>query len=799
LKIISATKELQLSIRELASFNLSQSRGGSSILPARMRTSIGVEAHKIYQETTALKQDTSKSEYSVKIVTNVDDWSVLLRGRADVVYEEDDTVIIEEVKSTTDLSENGVRKSHVQQLQLYSHYFLLQKRQVRCNLVYFDILGNTFQKEEIPVQDMTTFIEQRCREIIGLHEQLLEHNEQQSQRHHKLKFPFQTFRPNQETIMDAVTESHKQQQRFLLRAPSGLGKTIGTLYPSLKFAIQHNLRLFVATSKTTQQKIYYDTLQKMAKRRAQFKAIVLTAKEKICNNSEFICDENICPYLANYSETKVKEALSSFENKRVLNARTIRKAANNSVICAFELSLDASLECDVIIGDYNYIFHPGIRLHRFFHFSYDNAILIIDEVHNLPARARDYYSPSITLKQILDVQSFLRNSPISKGLKSTGKSLLQRIFSYVSHFQDEIQDFGKWKAGVVKINKKKMNKLHKELDNFVLEYVREIVNIQRNTPSIGDPLVNFGEEVKYFTSILKESGSTEFSQLYFADEGMLKIFCKSAEKKLSEQMKGFYSVIAQSATLYPLDYFRKLIGYPEAALTQAYPTPFPPENQLYMVYPHISTTYSVRERYFSAIADLITHTVTKKDGNYLAFFPSFVFLSGVLAELKQRSLPLKLLVQKKNMSEKQRASYMRKLEQKKHHYILLGVHGGIFSEGVDYIGDMGIGVFIIGPGLPAYTFEQELMKGYFEETYNKGFEFAYRNPGMNKVIQAAGRIFRSSEDKGVVILIGTRFTTPFYASALPEDWDIKITSHPIDEMIEFWGHPISEDLHQFLD
>ncbi len=130
---------------------------------------------------------------------------------------------------------------------------------------------------------------------------------------------------------------------------------------------------------------------------------------------------------------------------------------------------------------------------------------------------------------------------------------------------------------------------------------------------------------------------------------------------------------------------------------------------------------------------------------------------------------------------------------------MIGVHGGIFSEGVDFIGDMGIGVFIIGPGLPAFTLEQELMKEYFEETYRKGFEFAYRNPGMNKVIQAAGRIFRSSEDKGVVLLIGSRFTTPFYASALPEDWDIKISSQHIDEMREFWGHPVSENLHQFLD
>ncbi|MCE7737040.1 MAG: ATP-dependent DNA helicase [Candidatus Heimdallarchaeota archaeon] len=791
MKIDHSTKELKISIRELAQISVSNnSEGERSIgLSNRIRTAIGRDVHKEYQDKIQKTKMNAQPEYHVKYTVKSHGWTVLLNGRADVVYEENDKLIIEEIKSTTETfnPKQGIRQDYVRQLQLYAHGFLRNKKKVSCNMVIYDILNNRYHNIPVKVENQIKFIDKQVKLIIDLHKQIRKNSGISKNRFETLKFPFDNFRRNQEKLINLTNEALEGERSILISAPSGMGKTIGTLYPSIKFALKNSLRVFIATSKTTQQRIYEDTLKIMTKKKGKFNSIILTAKEKICNNVEFNCDPSVCPYLENYINGNTTKSVERLLTKNVLNSRIIKREANNTQVCAFELSLDASLECDIIVGDYNYIFHPQIRLRRFFDSPYKDSIVIIDEAHNLSQRAIEYYSPSISQGDIIDTRKSLSMSKLPMKLTRRGIYTLKEIAKYIASFEKLVDKDAKWKTLIVEINKNKTKGFQKHLDFFILEYIREFTTKHNEIPSPKDPIIAFAEKLNYFNSILKESSTPEFAQLYLSEEKSMKILCISAARKLSKQIKGFHSAIAQSATLFPLEYFQKMLGFPKDSHQEEFGSTFPKENQLRMTYPLVSTKYHDRLHYDEDIANLISKSIEHKKGNYLVFFPSFTYLKSVHDKLKKQPLDARLLIQEPNMNDRKRRYFLKKLQDEKQNHLLLGVHGGIFSEGVDYTGDMAIGVFIIGPGLPAYTFEQELRKKYFQDKWKKGFKYAYRNPGMNKVIQSAGRIFRSETDKGFVMLIGQRFETSFYSEVLPKDWEIVSQKHPGEIIQEFWG------------
>ncbi|MEE9574125.1 MAG: helicase C-terminal domain-containing protein, partial [Candidatus Neomarinimicrobiota bacterium] len=409
-----------------------------------------------------------------------------------------------------------------------------------------------------------------------------------------------------------------------------------------------------------------------------------------------------------------------------------------------------------------------------------------DEAHNLPARAMTYYSPEITLQSLTDVNDHLQSLRIPKSVEKKGSAIHKQITNYITDLITQFPDAGAKKPVLKKFDKRFFRKILKEYDQFILDYI-QAVNYQRgDQPGGKDKLIQFALNLRQFSTILKESDSPEYSELLYLKEGKIKILCKSAAPKLEKQIAGFHSVIMQSATLFPLDYFQKMLGYPPSAQKIQYNSPFPQQNRLYQLKSNLSTKYENRGESYDEIASTICNAVNVKNGNYLAFFPSFGYLSAVLREIEALSLSVELLVQGRKMSERKRKNLLKKLQDPNKKYLLLAVHGGIFSEGVDYTGDMAIGAFIIGPGLPAYSMEQDLMRKYFDFKWKKGFEYAYRNPGMMKVIQAGGRIFRTFTDRGFVMLIGHRFSTPYYKNLLPTDWKIEQPPNLITRIQTFW-------------
>ncbi len=792
MRVNEKCQEIHISVKELIQTSKNKIFKMDSI-PYRIRMSQGTELHQHYQENQSKIQINFQKEAPIKIVEKVGEWKFIISGRADCVFEMDKWFIIEEIKTISDISTFNIKSKtghdYIHQLMIYSYYFINQKlkKKIKSNLILIEVHSGIQKKIEIEYQNQSDFIQNQCKIIIRNWSTEKERKKMLQSRFKSINFPYKSLRPYQKEIIDGSREIIKNKGRLMISAPSGLGKTIGSLYPALYETIKNNLRLFIVTSKTTQHKIYLDTLKSFEKKGAKFQSIILTAKEKMCTNDVYICDKAICPYIENYEKADIDSIRNELLKKQILTGQYIKKKAKELQLCPFEVALDCSLNCDVIVGDYNYVFHPAIRLKRFFDQSYSDMLLIVDEAHNLPFRALSYYSPEISLRELHLILDDLHNTKINNAIIEIGDKILNKIVNYINETIEEHQYSDKIKTKIIKINNRLFKNILSEFDKFIVKYVYAYTKQHGYHPKKKDRIIEFSSFLHLFYSILNESEIPEFSHLCNLKEKSIKIFCKSAAFKLEKQMKGFHSIICQSATLFPSQYYRKILGFPSSFKNLIFKSPYSNNNRLYLGYSNVSTKYEYRDQSYSEIAQLISKVTGYKKGNYLAFFPSFKYLDSVHSKLEMQNLNVELLIQKKKMTEKARREYIKKLKVDDKKYILLAVQGGIFSEGVDFPGDMAIGAFIIGPGLPAYTFEQELMKNYYDYRWKKGFEYAYRNIGMTKVIQAAGRIFRSNEDRGIICLIGSRFNTSYYKDALPEEWNLYNSRNPLPYIEKFWN------------
>lgn len=754
-----------------------------------------MEIHSDYQNLAKTQTKNTrvsvKSEYRVNILRKIGRWKFVITGRTDLVQISGNVITVEEIKSVNNLKDFTLNSEAGQlyQLQLlfYAHYFkeTYPDKKIQCKLVVIDVFSQEETIHSIQFKNIYEILDEKCKNVLTTISETKKHEKKQQQRAHSINFPFETIRPHQDEIIHICENVLNDHGNLMLLAPSGLGKTVGTLFPALRYTIDENKRLFVVTSKTTQQKIYEDTLRLFARNKGKFNSIILTAKEKMCLNTTYACDPALCKYAQSYP-ANYEDILKSILKNKVINSKYVKKKAKEHKICPFELALDCSLFCDVIVGDYNYVFSPIIKLQRFFKGKYKDCICIIDEAHNLPERAREYYSPEISEEFLTELVGYIQNQAISADLRTEIVAKLQDLMKYIQTIKSSLEN-PLLRVTKVPLDLNDFSKFLDEFENLLVSYLGNFVQNYEMEPLAGDLFTIFVKQLHFFLQILEQTHLDEFEPLIYPQEGRIKIYCKSAANFLKTQMKGFHSVIVQSATLYPVGYYKEMLGLPEDTKILQYSSPFPLENRLYMDFPYVSTRYMQRESSYHTIAQLIHDSIRCQSGNYLVFFPSFHYLYSVLKELQELPSSNEVIVQQRRMSEKARRQILSQLRSQTTSYLLLGVHGGIFSEGVDYPGDMAIGVFIISPGLPQYCFEQELIKEYFQKQYYRGFEFAYRNPGLTRVIQAAGRIFRSETDRGFVVLIGQRFHTNYYRSVLPKDWDIETPEDLPQRVKKFWN------------
>ncbi|KYG63414.1 ATP-dependent helicase [Bdellovibrio bacteriovorus] len=722
-------------------------------------------------------------------------YEFVVSGRADGFVEA--TGLIEEIKSAFDIDELRAKLErepnhpYVWQLRTYGYIHFLQTGQFPTLKLHLVSLRNFKSHDlniELDLDGYEAWLKIRLEELVEETKEKEKLFKKRQKAGEEMTFPFASPRKGQRELVDTISENLQSENPLLVQAPTGLGKTIGVLYPSLKEALPRGQRVVYVTPKNSQHQVAEEAVERLQEQGCKIRSLTITAKSKMCLKAEPLCNPQYCEFAKDYYKKVAEHDLvNKLSRLRSLDSEKLKKMGEEYQVCPFELSVEAIERADVVIGDYNYVFAPRSLIGRLAEpllEQKEKANLVIDEAHNLPSRAQDYFSPSISTQQLALLEKDFSRLPPTFYMQA--QALCQRARRLISSYG---------KDGVSK-------KVNIDLDPFLeLEQdVREMTTsyLESETEILSqDPILRMMNMWSEFVASLTLSGE-EFFQTYqrstFTE--MLKITCCDASEHLSLAYKEFKNVVAFSATLKPFTYYQELMGFPTESTKQVeFSSPFEKENRKLLIIPQISTKFSDRHASSGKIAETIQRITALKKGNYIALFPSFEFMRMVESKL---SLPdFQILVQEREMKQKQTQEYLDELKSGQKPTLLLGVQGGVFSEGVDFPGDMLIGAFVIGPALPNFDFEREQIRSYYELRYGKehAFNYAYVYPAMAKAIQSAGRVIRSETDRGVIVMLDSRFLQTSYYETMPEGWFTQspqelVSRQILNDIKEFWETPV---------
>ena len=738
---------------------------------------IGQDIHTKRAEIRAAEDPHYRAEVHVVHRTHMGPWSVTVTGRIDglSVDKANKRVVIEEVKSIHfDLELEALSRSeklqrHLYQLLLYSLFLAAQPDfagfEFVPQLVLIDLVsGDTkIVDTDFDVAKVASALDRSLAQLIEDIES--QHALRVAKRSFAsaLTFPYHAMRPYQPEMISAVARAIEQREALLCSAPTGVGKTIGALYPAVKQSLRLGKKLFFLTSKTLQQDAAVEALRMLND--GSFRVLRIRAKQKMCAHTEMICHEDFCPYAARYTEKMEKSGLRDRITTEMsyFDPDITFELAKSTEVCPFEVSLELIEQADVVICDYNYIFDPYVGLKTYKQDEdYGDCVLIVDEAHNLVDRGRGYYSPELTEKTLDEVRTHL----MSRNCYLDGwEELLQMLRDHMHELCGEEQQL----PMLCEPSRELFLEQRTEWERLVLEYIGW--KIENRIAEEDDPVVDFYFKLVKFANLLTEEGD-EFAHIIDrTPEGLkLKIFCKDPSRFLGKIFDSAHATIALSATLEPFDFYRKLLGVPNDRTAEiSLPSPFPKDNRKIVIIPEVDTTYKNRANHYDRIAENVAQIAEAAEGNFLALFPSYAFLREVSERMPV--LQKRVMVQRSDMTDFERNAILEILRNRpKRGNLILAVSGGMYAEGVDYAGDMLSGVMVVGPALPQVSFEQELLKQYYDDQYGSGFEFAYLIPGMTRVVQSAGRVIRSETDVGIIALLCKRFAQETYARYFPADW-----------------------------
>lgn len=736
---------------------------------------IGAELHRRLQADLETTEPGYRSEVSVALELEVDGWTVELFGRADgIAYDGDRPVRVDEIKTlhfAVDLHHLYVEERldrFRRQAMLYAFMLSAHHPPPDVRLILVDIVSTEAEDEQVPwsPEEVRTWLRQQLHRLIAGEQRRMRRLAELRTAAELIPFPHDAMRPAQGPIGDEVTRALVENRHLLVRAPTGCGKTAAVLHPALREALGQGHRVFFLTAKTLQQKIAVDTAKAMQD--GLFRSLQLRAKGKMCANTEMICHEEFCPYAEEYAVKLVRTQLveTLIDDRDHQDPDEIFEAARNHALCPFEVSLDLLPHIDLVVCDYNYVFDPVIGLGAVLHEgALRNAVLVIDEAHNLVDRSREYYSPTITSGQIERALEHLASR--SNAVFDTLAELVRELAGFVTETVDEAFAEVSGEEAPASFDPETVSDLRIAFDGAMLSYF--LYKREHELWIADDPLLELFFALTHFHRVLSLGGG-EFVHLARRrpdGEVALRIFCLDAARFVGEILEESAGVVAMSATLEPFDFYRDLLGFdPHRSSSLYVPSPFPAENRLVMVIDDVDTTWRRRRAHYDRIASWIGR-LSHPRGNVLALFPSYAFLDAIQDRLH---LPHhRVLVQQPGSGDAEQRRFLEALQDGEPH-VLLAVLGGIYAEGVDYPGRMLSQVIVVSPGLPQFNVERELLKGYYQETYEHGFSYAYLIPGMTRVVQAAGRLIRSDTDRGVITFIGRRFLDPRYARLLPDEW-----------------------------
>ena len=756
---------VRISVRNLVEFILRNgdlvSGSGTSdkeamLKGSRLHRKIQKQMGSHYQPEVSLKKDT---EY--------DDLILRVEGRADGIFLQDEQFCIDEIK--------GVYKK----LELMEEPVLVHRAQALC---YAWIYLDEHELEKIDIQmtyaHLDTEVIKRFRETLTRAE-LKQWYEELTDSYHKwlayqiewrkkrnesmenLEFPFE-YRKGQRKMVSGIYHAISKKEQIFIQAPTGVGKTMSAVFPAVR-AIGQGMAetVFYLTARTITRTVAQDAFEILRDRGLLFKVITITAKEKLCFCDKPECDPEKCPYAKGHYDRINDAVYELWTTEQSFDRETLLRHAQKWQVCPFELSLDLAVWMDGVICDYNYVFDPNVYLKRFFGENVSgNYLFLIDEAHNLVDRGREMYSASICLNDVIETRKFVK--PYSQKLwKKLGKVKKQ--------MEELKQNCGEWKvqenAGVLPIS---LLSVQGELDQFLEESpAQEVV----------DGILDFYFEVRDFLNISELVDDNYVVYTAFDENGRfyMKLFCVNPAENLQKCLDKGNSTVFFSATLLPLQYYRKMLSTRSENFGMYVESPFEQKKRCLMICRDVSSKYTRRgyEEY-RKIAEYIARMSWQKKGNYMVFFPSYRLMEDVYQVYQDEFSVswVRCISQHASMTELEREEFLEEFtEETEETLVGFCVMGGIFSEGIDLIGDRLIGAAVVGTGLPQVNCEREILKGYYDEKGEQGFDYAYRYPGMNKVLQAAGRVIRTKEDTGAILLMDERFLNRDYRNLFPREWN----------------------------
>ena len=703
----------------------------------------------------------------------------------DVVH---DTVVIDEIKGTyKDVYKmQDAVPVHLAQAKCYAYIYATQNdlafirvRMTYCNMETEEVRYFFY---DYTYAELTEWFEELMSSYRRWADYEYEWQIKRQESIKKLQFPF-AYREGQKELVSYVYQTIYHKKKLFIEAPTGVGKTISTVFPSVK-AIGEELsgKLFYLTAKTITRTVAEESFQILRKQGLAFKTVILTAKEKICFQEEVECNPMACPYAKGHYD-RINDAIYDLlVNEQSFTRELIEQYAIKHQVCPFEMCLDMSLFSDGVICDYNYVFDPHVYLRRFFaEGNSRNYIFLVDEAHNLVDRGREMYSA------FLRKEDFLALKKTIKVYDQKMATLLEKCNRQLLLYKKECETY----------------RVLDSIEPFILALNRLFSCMQKyledhEESPVRKEVLEFYFEVSHFLLMYEKMDSKYVIYTELESDGnfILKLFCVDPSTNLQECMLRGRSTILFSATLLPIQYYKSLLGGTEDDYEVYAQSVFDTRKRGLFLAGDVTSKYTRRNiQEYIRIASYIKEIVRQKQGNYMVFFPSHAFLKNVYeiyAEMYHEPSQEQCILQEEYMSEEAREEFLKQFtRQQINENSLIGfcVMGGIFGEGIDLKNDSLIGAIIVGTGLPQVCTEREIMKAYFDETTGNGFDYAYQYPGMNKVLQASGRVIRTVEDIGVVALLDERFLQRNYQRMFPREWNRykKVMIAQIaDEVGEFW-------------
>lgn len=751
------------SVRGIVEFVLSYGSLDNRLISSK-RALEGTRAHQKLQKSNGELFKEYKKEIYLSREFDLDRFILKIDGRADGIIIENNDVIIEEIKSTYRnlLEVSDSNELHWAQAKFYGYIYF---EELGLELGYIQLSYYQLETDEVKSfrrKYTLTELEEFVFEIINQYEKFLiavaKHKEKRNRSIKSLNFPFKNYREGQLKLARATYGTIREKGIMFVEAPTGIGKTISTIFPSVK-AIGEGIKekIFYLTAKNVNRKVAEDTYNILRDNGLEFRTLSITAKERMCLNDKVSCNPDDCPYAVDYFGKSKDIIFELMKTGKHLGKEELRKIGEENKICPFELSLDLIEWADSVICDYNYIFDPRVALKRVVENSRDDLIVLIDEGHNLVDRGRSMYSASLNKELIMNLRRRL------KGNLHHIYKILGNINNCFIEFRHECEYEGKKNIYF----REEPDKLYKQLRLFLTNSEELLNKIQGE--SFYDDYMNVYFEINKFLSI-SELYSDEYVT-YIEDSKkdlVITLFCIDPSKKLKNIMGKISGTIIFSATISPLDYYLDLLGGNEESYRLRLSSPFDKENLKIQVSP-VNTRFTKRKITIGDLVNELVGFVNDKIGNYMVFFPSYEYLELALDNLDMNELKdFRILIQDREMKEEERDLFLNQFKEKRN-VIGFAVLGGVFSEGIDLPGEALIGAVIVGVGYPKISVEREIIKEYYKE---KGYDYSYIYPGINKVLQAIGRVIRTENDKGRVLLIDDRYLSKKYKNLLPSEWYI---------------------------